>query len=63
MTSKFFSAVPEPGVTPDSHRIALQALKQNVEVLTQQRKPKASSAVTWQDLLDLGLITPNQLPT
>jgi hypothetical protein len=36
----------------------IDALKENVEVLTRQRKPIEAAAVTWQDLVDLGLITP-----
>ena len=63
MTSPYISAIPEPGNDTNTQRDAIQALKNNVEVLTQQRKPKIASAVTWQDLLDLELITPDQIPT
>lgn len=63
MTSRYHSAVPEPTEDPKSIHETVMALKQNVEVLTQQRKPKSASAVTWQDLLDLELITPDQIPT
>lgn len=63
MPSKFFSSVPEPVATVDSHQATLQSLKANVEILTQQRKPKSSAAVTWQDLVDLGLIQASKIPT
>lgn len=63
-TSKHIASMPEPDETLPSIRQTVVALKANVEVLTQQRKGAAilASAVTWQDLLDLGLIAADQLP-
>jgi hypothetical protein len=37
-------------------------MKQVVEILAQQRKPFQYSAVTWRDLVNLGLITESQIP-
>jgi hypothetical protein len=47
----------------ESLRVVVVALKQAVEVLTRQRKPVSAGAVTWQDLVDLGVITSDQVPT
>jgi hypothetical protein len=46
----------------NSLRASVVAVKEVVEVLTRQRKPITSAAVTWQDLVDLGLITSAQVP-
>jgi hypothetical protein len=40
----------------------LTALKELVEILTHQRGDIARVAITWQDLLDLELITSDQMP-
>lgn len=61
--NKYMSSIPEPQLTLDSHQGALTALKANMEVLTQQKNPRSAAAVTWQDLVALGLITPSQIPT
>jgi hypothetical protein len=61
--NKFTSSVPDPQLTLDSHQEVLKALKSNVEVLTQQRNPKSAAAVTWNDLVALGLIKASQVPT
>ena len=61
-STKFFQAVPDPQLTLESLHEVSKALKNNTEILTQQRLPKISSAVTWQDLLALGLITASQVP-
>lgn len=39
------------------------ALKETVEMLTLQRGDPLLAAVTWQDLVDLRLILPSQVPT
>lgn len=59
-----FSSIPEPMLTLASHQDVLVALKEAVEVLTRQRKLEQvrSSAVTWNDLLALGLVQPDQVP-
>jgi len=56
VNTKFYSAVPDPQPTLDSLQVVAKALKNNLEVLTQQRFPLAAGAVTFQDLLDIGLL-------
>lgn len=57
-----FPAIPDPNTQPESLRQAVQALKEAVEILSAQRGSKANAAVTWQDLVDLGVILPTQVP-
>jgi hypothetical protein len=57
-----YPAVPEPVAEINSVRSTCAALKEGQEILTRQRGDRTLSAVTWQDLLDLGLINPTQLP-
>jgi len=57
------NAIPEPLPDLESLRLSIQAAKEIVEVLTRQRKPIESAAVTWQDLVDLELIAPDQVPS
>lgn len=57
-----YKAIPDPQATPESLQQAVIALKETVEILTRQRRPIANGAVTWQDLLDLGLIVADQVP-
>ena len=58
-----YPAVPDPTTDPVSLRNASVALKEIAETLTQQRGNRAFAAVTWQDLVELGLILPSQIPT
>jgi len=58
-----YPSVPAPTVDIASLRESCAALKEVVEILTQQRGSTLNSAVTWQDLVNLGLITPAQVPT
>lgn len=60
--SRRYPAIPEPLPDLDGLAVAVRELKQAVEILTQQRKPYTLSAVTWQDLVDLGLIGSNRVP-
>lgn len=57
-----YPAIPEPFAEINSVRSTSAALKEAVEILTQQRGSRANSAVTWQDLVNLGLIQPSQVP-
>ena len=57
-----YGAIPEPQADVESLRQTVAALKQAVEVLIRQRKPVLAGAVTWGDLVDLGLINPDQVP-
>lgn len=62
MPNRDYGAIPEPMPNLESMRASITALKQAIEILTRQRKPITAGAVTWQDLLDLDLITPDQVP-
>ena len=62
MATPKFAAIPDPSGDPESLRQTTAALKENVEVLTSQRGQKTHAAVTWQDLIDLKLILPTQVP-
>ncbi len=57
-----YPSVPSPTLDVASLREAVAALKEVVEILTQQRGLPANSAVTWQDLVNLGIITSSQIP-
>lgn len=61
-TQKFTRAIPVPQQTLPSLQQAVSALKDNVEVLTRTRGPVTAAAVTWQDLVDLGLISADDVP-
>lgn len=62
MPNRNYAAIPDPELTLESVRNSVVALKEAVEVLTRQRQPIEAGAVTWQDLLDLGLIERVQIP-
>lgn len=58
-----YPAIPQPSPgDPDSLYEAVSAVKENVELLTGQRGTNVTPAVTWQDLVDLGLIAADQVP-
>jgi hypothetical protein len=59
--SNKFAAIPDIGNTVDSLRDACQAMKQMLETLTQQRGAvnKPAGAVTFADLISLGIISSN----
>lgn len=54
--------IPEPYENLASLRASLQATKELVELLAGQRGQAYTTAVTWQDLLDVGLIKHEQVP-
>lgn len=58
--SKKLPAIPMPGVTPESQRDTLLALKHAVEVLGNLRGNGTAAAVTFDDLVALGLVTSAQ---
>lgn len=66
MTIKY-AAIPEPGLSPAGLLEAVRALKQTQEIQTGQRgvtsAGKVNAAVTWSDLVSLGLILPSQVPS
>ena len=57
-----YNPIPEPTNDPTQLRLSVQALKQGFEMLTHQRKNALNAAVTWDDLVKLGLITAAQVP-
>lgn len=62
MSAKYTS-IPDPTNDPISLRNSVVALKQAFEQLSRQRKNVPNAAVTWQDLVDLGLIKASQIPS
>lgn len=61
MTQKY-PGIPQPVAEINSVQATSQATKEAVEILTRQRGDRSLSAVTWQDMLALGWITPAQIP-
>lgn len=60
-----FAAVPDPTLNIHALYNTVLALKENLELLVGERAdPHASDtmAVTWAELLELGLITEDQIP-
>lgn len=57
-----FPSIQDPAPTPESLRQSILQIKEAVEILTRQRRPVTSGAVTWQDLVDLELIAADQVP-
>ncbi len=60
--TKNYKAIPDPTTDPNSLRESVLALKETVEILVRHRRPATAGAVTWQDLVDLQLITEDQVP-
>lgn len=54
--------IPEPYSTVPSLYAATTALKEGYEMLTGQRGGVSDCAVTWGDLLSLGIVKPEQVP-
>jgi len=62
MTTKL-GAIPDPQLSVESLQDTAAALKNTVEVLArQQGKNVGLAAVTWNDLVTLGLIEQAQIP-
>lgn len=57
-----YPPIPEPSTNPEALRRSDLALKETIEIMTGQRGNRADATVTWQDLVDLGLIIPAQIP-
>lgn len=56
------NAIPQPFQNIASLQTTTQVLMEIVEQLAGQRRDVLSAAVTWGDLLELGLITQDQVP-
>ena len=54
--------IPEPYENLASLRAVTLALKELAEVLAGQRGSAGTAAVTWNDLIAIGLIQPDQVP-
>jgi hypothetical protein len=54
--------IPEPYLEPQSLRATALATKELVESLAGQRGGTYDVAVTWGELIDLGIIEPEQVP-
>jgi len=57
-----YPSIPAPAAEPVALRASCDALKETVEILTLNRGNHLLGAVTWQDLIDLGLALPTQVP-
>lgn len=62
MAKKSKATVPEPTETFDGLRASVMGLKEIAEVLDGQRGNMLDAAVTWQDLVDLGIVSPVNVP-
>jgi hypothetical protein len=60
--SRKLPTIPEPYENLPSLRVATMALKEGVEMLSGQRGDADDCAVTWGDLIRLGLIKQDQVP-
>jgi len=57
-----YPAINEPTTDAASLRDSVLSLKETTEMLTRQRGDPAVSAITWQDLVNLGLISASDIP-
>jgi hypothetical protein len=57
------ATIPEPYTDLGSLRATAMATKQLVEALAGQRGTVDDIAITWGDLLRLGVIKPDQVPS
>jgi len=56
------ATIPEPYESVASLRVSVMALKELVEALAGQRGGRDDVAVTWGDLVETGVIKPEQVP-
>lgn len=57
-----YPTIPDSTTDPAALRATDLALKETIEILTGQRGNQLYAAVTWGDLVNLGLILPSQVP-
>lgn len=57
-----YPPIPEPSTDTEALRKADLAIKETLEIMTGTRGNKFDAVVTWQDLIDLGIIIPTQVP-
>jgi hypothetical protein len=56
-----YPAIPDPTTEVESLQASMAAAKQFLEILSGQKGIRLNAAVTWQDLVDLGLIKPDRV--
>lgn len=56
-------SIPQPTTDPAALFASVDALKEVVETLAGQRGRALDVAVTWGDLVEAGVIKPEQVPT
>lgn len=58
-----FPGIPEPNLDPATMLQSVLAMKQALEtILGQRRGSRPASAVTWEDLVRLGIVEEAQIP-
>ncbi|HVQ48910.1 MAG TPA: hypothetical protein VMS92_02590 [Mycobacterium sp.] len=62
MAKRSKATVPVPDQTLPGLQAAVMGLKEIAEVLDGQRGNMLDAAVTWQDLVDLGIVKPANVP-
>lgn len=62
MASPKFPVIPEPFANTQALYGSVMAMKEGVEMLSGQRGDAKDCAVTWGDLVRLGIVKPDQVP-
>lgn len=57
-----YPSIPDPSLDPEALRRSDIALKETIEIMTGVRGSRLDAVVTWQDMINLGLIVPSQVP-
>lgn len=63
MARRDYTSIPIPIANVHSLTESVSAVKQTIDVLVGNTRNKNATAVTWDDLVALGLITADQIPT
>lgn len=58
-----YPPIPKPAAEVRALALHGDAVKETLEIMSGQRGNRFDAVVTWQDLVDLGLILPTQVPT
>ena len=59
---KKYPAISDPIPDPENLRKVVMEIKEVVEILQGDREPRRNSSVSWQQLIDLGLATEDDIP-
>lgn len=62
MSVKRYPAIREPAADIEALRRTAMDVKETLEIMDSQRGNRFDGVVTWQDLIDLGFIIPEQVP-